>query len=767
VSGPMNPDRGERGVGPPGGARRRAFRLCTLALLGWASLAGCRGPIGPRQEAVQPGAPASGPRNLLLVTLDTVRADHLGAYGDAAAETPSLDRLAREGVRFAAAASPVPLTLPAHSSLLSGLLPPHHGLRNNGAASFPADLPTLATRLSAAGYGTGAFVGSFVLDHRFGLARGFDVYDDEMERDASGGRGLDAERRGDQVVDRALAWLQAGLQTGKPAGKPFFLWVHLYDAHAPYTPPAPYRDRHPGKPYDGEIAFADAQVGRLLAELDRLHLAAGTVVAVAADHGEALGEHGELTHGLLLYEPTLHVPLLLRAPGLVAGKVVATPVSLVDLAPTLAGLLGQPWGDSRDTSHPLDGRDLSAALLRGEEPPAADLYAETHYPEIFGWSPLTALRRRELKYIQAPRPELYDLGRDPGEAANLATKPETSGPTRGFAERLASLESSARAANPAGMTPALDAEARARLESLGYAGGGKAAASTATTAADLADPKDRVALFRRYEEANSDLRDASDKSGRRAAEALSILTAIVAADPKNPVFRGKLAQVYRERGDYARAIPLYRQAAESAPADSEAWYNLGVTLQEAGQAAAAAEVLTRAVRLDPARPEEHNSLGIAFLTEGHTAEAEREFEQAITLDPGDARAYNNLGNVRRATGRPDEALAAYRQATALAPRYAEAWNGMGTLAVDRNRPQEALACFDRALALAPGYHEVRLNRAIAYEMAGDTRAARAAYREFLAATGNDPQYRTQRRAAEQLLARLSDREAGSTPAERR
>jgi choline-sulfatase len=766
----MTPDRGERGVGPPVGARRRAFRrLAALATLAISALA-CRGPL---RETPPTGAAAGGPRNLLLVTLDTVRADHLGAYGDAAAETPSLDRLAREGVRFAAASSPVPLTLPAHSSLLSGLLPPHHGLRNNGAASFPADLPTLATRLSAAGYGTGAFVGSFVLDHRFGLARGFDVYDDEMERDASGGRGLDAERRGDQVVDRALAWLQAALEAGKPAAKPFFLWVHLYDAHAPYNPPAPYRDRHPGKPYDGEIAFADAQVGRLLAELDRLHLASDTVVAVAADHGEALGEHGELTHGLLLYEPTLHVPLLLRAPGLAAGKVVATPVSLVDLAPTLAGLLGQPWGTPRDAAHPLDGRDLSAALLRGEEPPAGDLYAETHYPEIFGWSALTALRRRELKYIQAPRPELYNLGSDPGEAANLAgsaPRPETSGPIRGFAERLASLASSARAANVAnvaGIAPALDGEARARLESLGYAGGGKTAAAKTGTAASLADPKDRVALFRRYEEANSDLRDARDKSGLRAAEALSILSQIVAADPGNPVFRGKLAQVYREHGDFARAIPLYRQAAESAPADSEAWYNLGVTLEEAGQAAAATEILTRAVRLDPTRPEEHNSLGIAFLTEGHTAEAEREFEQAITLDPRDARAYNNLGNVRRATGRPDEALAAYRQATTLAPRYAEAWNGMGTLAVDRNRPEEALACFDRALALAPGYHEVRLNRAIAYEMAGDTRAARAAYREFLAAAGNDPQYRTQRRAAEQLLARLTDREAGSTPAERR
>jgi arylsulfatase A-like enzyme/Flp pilus assembly protein TadD len=730
----------------------------------------CRGRAGGAAGAANLVGRSSGPANLLLVTLDTVRADHLGAYGDAGAETPALDRLAREGLRFAAASSPVPLTLPAHSSLLSGLLPLHHGLRNNGAGSFPADRPTLATRLSAAGYRTGAFVGSFVLDHRFGLARGFDTYDDSMERDATGGRGLDAERRGDQVVDRALAWL-GGSDAAHP--RPFFLWVHLYDAHAPYDPPAPYRDRHPGKPYDGEVAFADAQLGRLLAELDRLHLAADTVVAVAADHGEALGEHGELTHGLLLYEPTLHVPLLVRAPGL-AARVVATPVSLVDLGPTLAGLLGKPLapaGGSGDRGGTLDGRDLSAALARGEEPPPADLYAETRYPMIFGWSPLAALRRRDQKYISAPRPELYDLARDRREETNLAARPESAAPARGFADRLASLASTSRPATPEPSAP--DAEARARLESLGYAGGGagstgtaanaalSANIATAANAAKAADPKDRVALFRRYEEANTALR------GGRTEAALPVLAEIVAADPGNPVFRGKLAQGYRERGELAKAILLYRQAAASAPGDSEAWYNLGVTLTEAGQAVEAVRVLTRALTLDPRRPEEHNALGIAFLSEGQPAAAQQEFQQAIVLDPGDARAYNNLGNLLRGAGRPGDAETAYRQATALAPRYAEAWNGLGTLAVDRNRPQDALACFDRALTLAPRYHEVRLNRAIAYEMAGDNRAAMAAYREFLAAAGNDPQYRTQRRAAEQLLARLSDREAGSTTAERR
>ncbi|HEV7519075.1 MAG TPA: sulfatase, partial [Thermoanaerobaculia bacterium] len=503
MPGPTTRERGAPAARPPARTGLRAVAALTLAAL--VLVAACGKKAGETRGAA---SQAGGPANLLLVTLDTVRADHLGAYGDAAAETPSLDRLAREGIRFAAASSPVPLTLPAHSSLLSGLLPPHHGLRNNGAGSFPADRPTLATRLSAAGYRTGAFVGAFVLDHRFGLARGFDTYDDEMERDPSGGRGLDAERRGDQVVDRALAWLGKGdaASPARPASRqPFFLWVHLYDAHAPYDPPAPYRDRHPGRPYDGEIAFADAQLGRLLAELDRLRLTAGTVVAVAADHGEALGEHGELTHGLLLYEPTLHVPLLLRGPGL-AARVVATPVSLVDLGPTLAGLLGKPLATPGGSGGRLDGRDLAAALTRGEEPPPADLYAETRYPMIFGWSPLAALRRRDLKYIEAPRPEFYDLARDRREEVNLAARPDSAGPSRGFADRLASIASSSRPTTPAPVTAGSDAESRARLESLGYAGGGAGNArnaSTAKPAANAADPRDRVALFRRFETANT------------------------------------------------------------------------------------------------------------------------------------------------------------------------------------------------------------------------------------------------------------------------
>jgi choline-sulfatase len=714
--------------------RRRRAALLAL-LLAAVSLAGC-----------ERGGDVRRP-NLVLVTLDTVRADHLGCYGDRAAVTPWLDRLAAEGIRFAQASSPVPLTLPSHTSMLTGLLPTHHGVRNNGAGGLREGTATLATLLAGRGYRTGAFVGAFVLDRRFGLARGFAVYDDDIPRDPRAGVSLEAERPGREVVDRALAWL------AREDPRPFFLWVHLYDAHAPYRPPPQWAARHPGRPYDGEISEVDEQVGRILEQLGRRGLGDRTVVAVAGDHGEGLGEHGELTHGLLLYEPTLHVPLLLRAPGRLRPRVVATPVSLVDLAPTLAGLLGKAFARGS-----RDGRDLAPALLRGGEPPATELYAETQYPAIFGWSPLAALRRRGLKYIAAPRPELYDLRRDPREAANLMAGSPAADAARGFAARLAEIEAGA-VAPPRRSAP--DAETRARLASLGYVAGAAHTAAKAAPSRPAPDPKAVVGLFQRFEQANAKLQDGD------TGAALDELQRLVAADPGNPVFRGKLAAAWRDRGKIGRALPLYRQAAEAAPEDPEAWYNLAAALQEAGQLQEARQAIERALGLDAGRPEAHNTLGIIALAEGKLEEARREFAQAAALDPRNAPALNNLGNVLRALHRPDEAQRAYQRSAELAPRYAEPLNGLGALAVERDRPREALPYFERALKLAPGDHEIRLNQAIAHDLAGDAAAAVNAYRDFLAATAGDPKFAAQRRAAQQLLARLEHRTTERAAAEGR
>ena len=693
---------------------------------------------------------ASGrPRSLLLVTLDTVRADHLGAYGYPSAETPALDRLAKQGLRFDHAGSAVPLTLPSHATILSGLTPPHHGLRNNAAGRFPADRETLATRLSAAGYATGAFVGSFVLDHRFGLGRGFDLYDDEIERDpaASDSSGLEAERPGSVVVDRALSWLEKAADD--KAGRPFFAWVHLYDAHAPYTPPEPYRTRHKDALYDGEIASVDAQVGRLLEFLEEKKLAATTLVAVAADHGESLGEHGELTHGVLLYEPTMRVPLLLRAPGaLPAGKAIETPVGLADLAPTLLGLLDvKSNGDKSPAA--TDGRDLSAVLRLGAEPALSDLYAETEYPRIFGWSGLYSLRRGKLKYIAAPRAELYDLSRDPGEAANLL---EAHARRSDLDVRLTRLQENARTPEAA---PGRSDEAVAKLASLGYIGGNPNA--SAADPKGLRDPKDMIRSFHEFELGHAAL--VAGDLDRAAA----MLGRIVAADPGNSVFRDMLAKTYRRKGDYPRSIALYKEAVAAAPDDPEIRYNLAVTLQEAGRTSEALAAVTEAIRRDPSRPEAHNALGIALSQTGKLPEALAEFDRACELDPRDARAQNNRGNVLRQMGRPAEAEQAYRRAIELAPRYAEAWNGLGTAEVARERPAAAVPDFQRALDLAPQYHEARLNLGIAFETSGDRKAALAAYQDFIREAGQEPGFAAQRAVARQLIARLSG--AGHAPTE--
>ncbi len=669
--------------------------------------------------------------NLLLITLDTVRADHIGAYGYGRIETPNLDRLASEGVRFAEAGSPVPLTLPAHATILSGLLPPRHGVRNNGAERFPDGPATLATQLGAAGYRTGAFVGAFVLDRRFGLARGFDRYDDDIPQET--GAGLDAERPGRVVTDRALAWL------AEKSEKPFFAWVHLYDAHAPYAPPEPFRALYADRPYDGEIAEVDAQVGRLLAELDRQGLASRTVVAIVGDHGEELGEHGELTHGLLVYEPSLHVPLLLRAPAVLpAGWVVETPVSLADLAPTLAGLVERPLAATADG--PLDGHDLSRRLQKRREPGAEDLYAESLYGTTFGWSPVSALRRGDLKYIAAPRPELYDLRRDPGESHDLEQRQPGQG--KELATRLTAVaETGGRTAAPA----AIDAEARARLLSLGYLAGANLASAKG---AQGKDPKDAVVLFRAFEEAHWALVDG------RLADARSQFEKLVDADPANPVFVGQLAESCRRTGDFERAVALYRQSVAMAPDDRDARYNLAVTLQEAGRHGEAFEALQAAIRLDPGRPEAHNALGIALALRGDLEGARRELARSVEFDPHNARAFNNLGNVLRDLKRPGEAEQAYRRAAELAPVYADPLNGLGTLEVQRDNPAAAIPYFDRALAIAPQLHEARLNRGIAEELAGNREAAIAAYRDFLARTASDRQFAEQRQVARQLLARL-------------
>ncbi|MEO8502564.1 MAG: sulfatase-like hydrolase/transferase [Acidobacteriota bacterium] len=680
-----------------------------------------------------------------MITLDTVRADHLGCYGSASAETPNLDRLAREGTRFDSVTAAAPLTLPAHSTLLSGVSPAHHGVHENGGQPFPAELPTLATRLHDAGYDTAAFVAAFVLDRRFGLARGFELYDDEIAR-GPGNATLEAERPGPAVVDRALAWLRRDRQA------PFFLWVHLYDAHAPYTPPEPFKSRHAGDPYAGEIAGVDAQVGRLLESLSIAGILDHTLVAVVADHGEGLGEHGESRHGLLLYESTLRVPLLMRAPGvLAAGAKVARPVGAADLAPTLLGLLGVPSGASAP-SLPGDGRDLSTALRSGQEPAPADLYAETEYPRLFGWGELRALRRGDRKLISGPRPELFDLVRDATEAHDLMTEePRAATALETTLEQLRKQSETIVANLPAA---APDAETRARLQNLGYASGSPAHASTAASRS----PQDMVQLFRRFEIAEDEL------ARGRARDVAPVLVELCRQDPSNPAFAGALAQAWRAAGDLESAIAAYERAAELTPNDARIWSNLGAALREGGRAEDSAKALGEALRLDPNDAEAENGMGIVESLRGNGDEALGAFTRALALDPRNAVTANNLGNALRTSGRIDEAAAAYGKALELAPDYADALNGLGALDVARQRPAEGLALLERAHALDPGKQEIQLNIAVALELLGERDRAAQGYRDYLDSVAANPEFEAQRIAVRQRLKALS---AAGTPHEPR
>ncbi|HEV8436219.1 MAG TPA: tetratricopeptide repeat protein, partial [Thermoanaerobaculia bacterium] len=556
-------------------------------------------------------------------------------------------------------------------------------------------------------YRTGAFVSSFVLDHRFGLQRGFEKYDDEIPRDATAeANTLEAERRGDVTVDRALAWLH------ESSTRQWFAWVHLYDAHAPYAPPAPYPQT-----YDGEIAFVDAQVGRLLGAIDRKN----TIVLVVGDHGESLGEHGELTHGLLVYEATLHVPMLLAAPDADPHE-VRTPVSSIDIAPTLAQLAGLKLSRADGVALPLKG-----------EPETKDLYAESQYPTTFGWSALSAIRRGASKLIS--NRELYDLQRDPNEKSNILARDR-----RTFrALETAMLEIRKSEAAPSTQTT-VDEETRRKLASLGYV-----APSGAATEGEHPDPVAMTPLFRQFEEATWAL------NGGRPKDAVAAFTKLVSADPRNPIFRESLGRALRQVGDNEAAVRLYRESVAIAPNNADAWYNLAVSLQDAGHRDEAGIAIREAIRRDDKRPEVHNALGVALMSDGNAAGAEEEFRRTIALDPRNARAWNNLGNVLRATNRLDEARTAYSQSSNLAPNYADPLNGAGVIDVQQDHPREAIPKFDAALRIAPNYYEAELNRGIALKMAGDEAGAAEQLRRLLATLPPGAPYEQQRNAARSLL----------------
>ena len=631
-----------------------------------------------------PQSTAPPPRNIVLVTIDTLRADRLGR-----GIAPELDAIAAAGVQFTMARTTVPLTLPAHTTLLTGQLPPAHGVRLNGE-TLGAEVPTLATSLKSAGYRTAAFVGAYVLDRRFGLARGFDTYDDRVPRPAEATDTLEASRPGAAVVDAAIAWLDA-----VPAG-PFLLWVHLYDPHAPYAPPEPWRARFADRPYDGEVAYAGAQVGRLLARLEAKGVTDSTIVVVAGDHGEGLGDHGESTHGMLAYDSTLRVPLIVRAPSLTPAT-VAVPVSLADVAVSVLQLSGAK----------AVLPDASTRTLRDPDP-RGEVYAETTYPAVAGWHPLHVLAGATRKLIRSATLEYYDLGTEAAESTDLAAR-DTTG-ARAAVARLSPLMTTTRAA------AAPDAAALAKLRALGYASG----PSSEAPRANAPNPATTAADWTRFERAGEDPRTE-----------VATLAALAAAYPDGYVFVTSHARALTARGEHREAMRVLAAAVTRFPAEASLFHDLAVAARVAGDTAEAARAEDAALALDPRLAAAHNGRGLLHADAGDDAAAVAAFGRAVEVDASNATYWSNLGNARRATNDAAGAADAYDRALALDPAHPDAANGRGVMLVQAGRPGDAIDLFTRALAAAPDFHEARLNLGIACQQAGRPAEAATAWRELL------------------------------------
>jgi arylsulfatase A-like enzyme/Flp pilus assembly protein TadD len=665
-----------------------------------------------RMTSDKPGERSTGPLNVVLITIDTLRADRIGV-----GLTPAIDTLASRGVVVRHTRTTVPLTLPAHATIMTGLLPPRHGVRENGSSALPAGKTTIASVLKARGYATAAFVGAYVLDRRFGLNAGFDVYDDRIPQRADADVRLDAERPATQVVDAALRW--------SPPTQPFFLWVHLYDPHAPYTPPAAYLERAHGNAYDGEVAYADAEVARLLSTLDARGLLNDTLIVVAGDHGEALGDHGEQTHGMLLYEKALRVPLIMSGPHL-SHRSVDRPATLADIAPTILARAGIAPASS-----------MSGVDLLSNAPSEREVYSETLYPRAAGWSAVHALSSERWKLVQTSAPELYDLSADPDEHDNVASAHAAI--VSAMQKTLAPLQEDA---NPKPAAAAATDEVAERLRALGYVSGSTVPASTA---AGAPNPVNVIAAWNDFEDALALV------NGGQPARAVTILARLSREHPESRVFQQMYGRASAHAGDLPAALTAYRDAVKRWPRDADLYHGLATVARDAGRRDEAINAEKAALTIDPADAAAHNGLGLLAVDAGKFSDASALFERATALDPTNASYWVNLGNAQRELANITAADGAYRRALDLNPQSADAANGLAVLLVQTGKPAEAVPLLERAVASAPDFYEARLNLGIAYQQAGRPTEAAAAYRDVLKAPAR---FRNERDAAAKLLASL-------------
>ena len=705
---------------PP--ARRSQRWLVVAALAGAALVAALLLVRGrpPKTEAdVQARLDRLSPRrsdlNVVVVTLDTTRADRLGCYGFSGVATPHLDALARDGVVFDHATAAVPLTFPSHSSMFTGLVPPHHGVRDNGGFFLDDAKVTLAERLKAAGYATGAFVAAWVLESRWGLGQGFDHYSDRFELSKYKVVSLGTvQKTGDEVMTDALAWLDT------VKSRRFHAWVHLYDPHAPYEPPEPYASRYPGQPYLGEIAYTDAVVGRLMAWLRDNGQLERTIVVVTADHGESLGDHGEAAHAYFIYGATTHVPFIVRTPWGLTGR-NASRVSGVDLMPTVLDLVGLP-------SEPgVDGRSVARALFDPQAALGHVAYSETYFPRYhFGWQHLRSLRDDRYAFIDAPEPELYDLTSDPGETKNVFKA--NSARAEALRVRMEDLTKSGDQAAPERQS--LDPDTLQRLAALGYVGNVIDVDPTAV----LPDPKHKLKLFAMMNAAKAraqeDELDAAVALMRQVIGedpkimdahltlgnwlvrvkdpegAIAAFKAALSLKPDDDISLGNLAQLYRARGrteDELAALEVFRSALRVNPKNPQSWYQLATLYLDAKRLDDAAAAFKDALAANPKMGAAYNGLGVIAFERRDLERSEEQVRRGLELEPGLRTARYNLARIREGRGDVRGAEVLYQQEVGTYPDNGRAWFNLAQLRRGRGDREAYLATLRTAIEKAPDF----------------------------------------------------------------
>ena len=637
------------------------------------------------------------PLNIVLVTADTLRADKLGCYGNETVETPNLDRLAASGVLFENASTSTPVTLPAHATLFTGTYPIFHGVRDNGGYYLEPDQVTLAESLQTRGYTTGAFVSAFVLDARFGLDQGFDRYFDDFDLSkVKNAAPSSVYRRGDEVLSEAIAWMKQ-----RDEAAPFFSWIHLYDAHRPYDPPEPFKSQYRNEPwgsYDGEVAYVDALMGDLMSWLEDEGLMETTIVAFVADHGESLGDHEELTHGFFVYDATMRVPFIVRTPyDALRARRIRAQVRTIDLMPTLLELVAADVPDS------VQGASLVPLLTGRSDDAELTAYGESVMPEHYGWSPLASLRTNDFHYIEAPRPELYDLENDPYEGTNVATRRaakvrELQAELDELRQRygVEDIDERARAT--------IDPETRDKLAALGYLGGERSRSRDPSQ--PLADPKDKIGLFKLIREASND-----SGEGRRQ-EAVAKLQQVIEQDPAITEAYNILGNVYAALGEREKAVAAYREALALDPRYKPAIFSLALSFKEMGRLDEAAAGFKRILELDPRANQASFLLADIEIDRGRFDEVHAIVERVRATNNRERAMLHHL-EARRHLGRDegDAAESELRRAIELDPKLPDAHYDLGLVLEGRGDAAGAQEAYEREITIAPESYQAHFTLA--------------------------------------------------------